>query len=96
MIHPPDDFPKADYDFVNAFTPEMGGAKIPDGAIVEALVATVSYINPDTGLQCWLVYNWADLPVSQVIGLLEMSKLEILARTPGAVSHIHHEEDDDA
>jgi hypothetical protein len=54
---------------------------VPEGAIVEALVAVVSWIDPTDGSQRWHVYCHSDLPASSNIGLLEIAKLSVIARS---------------
>ena len=93
----PDDWPDADREFMDSFTPAGGGVRIPDGSIANALIAVCSWIDPVTGAEHWLSYALADIPISQTVGLLEMAKLDLLATTPGAVTSLSQprEEDDE-
>lgn len=47
------------------------------GQIVEGAIAVVPYIDGE-GESRWMVWWRCDLPVSQMVGLLEMAKLHLL------------------
>jgi hypothetical protein len=54
---------------------------LPESAIPEALIAIVSWLDPDDGTQRWHVYCQSDLPCSSNVGLLEIAKLSVIARS---------------
>lgn len=59
-------------------------AELPDGSLVDGYMAVVSYTDPD-GERRWFLAHELDLPVSWCVGLLELAKLQVIHRTPGAV-----------
>lgn len=65
---------------------------IPDGAIPTAIITVVAFLNPDTGDMQWKVHNDTDIPLTHCLGLLDLAKLDICARTPG--NRLYIEEDD--
>lgn len=67
---------------------------IPDGAVVSGLVAVVTFMQPETGLNEWKVYCDVDMPVSSTLGFLELAKLEVIARSNTGLP-IRHPDDDD-
>lgn len=68
-------------------------ASIPDGSFVQAMMTIVSFVQPD-GTNSWcLAYN-QDVPASQMIGLLHMAAVEMMARTPHAITNLSVVEDD--
>lgn len=79
-------FPEDCDDIDRAFISSIGG--IPDSAVIEGMVVVLSWIDPNGLDQRWMMKNLTDLPVSQIVGLLEMSKLEAIARCAGAVTNL--------
>lgn len=65
---------------------------VPPGAIVTGVAAIVSWVDPDTGGQRWRNWCRMDLPVSSVIGLYELGKLDLIARSDTGLP-ISYEED---
>lgn len=55
---------------------------VPDGAGMAGFLAIVTWFDDD-GRMKWRTYNQLDVPISNVLGLLELAKLDLLARTPG-------------
>jgi hypothetical protein len=53
---------------------------LPEGAIVNVEVGVVGYIHPDDGEMAWALRTNCDAPTSSVVGLLEMAKLDLIAR----------------
>ena len=68
-------------DYADDSDREFVESVIPKGAIAEALIAVVSWIDPDDGTQRWHVYCQSDLPMSSNVGLLEIAKLSVIARS---------------
>jgi hypothetical protein len=60
---------------------EFATAILPAECVLNEAVLVTSYVDPDGGM-CWgvTVAN-SEGPVSIVVGLLEMAKLDIIART---------------
>lgn len=55
---------------------------IPDEGIFVGVIALICWIDPEDGVMHWKNYVDADMPISQVIGLYELGKLEAIRRTP--------------
>jgi len=54
---------------------------VPEGAAMVQFVTILSWMTPEGQLN-WKTYNRTDeMPVSMVIGLLELAKLELIARS---------------
>lgn len=53
---------------------------VPDGAVVTSLVAAVAWVNED-GSQSWRCYCDSDATVMTTLGLLELAKLDVVARS---------------
>lgn len=52
--------------------------ELPEGAIVNAHVSVVQFLDPEDGeLKFGISYS-GDVPLTQMLGLLELSKLEML------------------
>lgn len=85
MLHLPDDWDAADAAFLASFT-HPAGTQIPDGAIVEGMVVVLSYLDPADGAQRWFAHARYDVPVSQVVGLLDMAKIDMILRTCGTTA----------
>lgn len=47
---------------------------VPEECIPQGFIAVFSFLAPD-GSQCWRTYNQLDVPLSSVLGLLELAKL---------------------
>lgn len=61
---------------------------VPPDAAMPQFLALACWIDPD-GKLMWRVYNQTyDLSVSQVIGLMEMAKLNLLARSDANVGFL--------
>lgn len=58
-------------------------ALLPEGAIATAIITVVAFLDPETGDMRWKVHNDVDIPLSHCLGLLDLAKLDICARTPG-------------
>lgn len=56
----------------------------PEGAIPLGMVEVAIWIDPDTGQQAWLEWVEGDLPVTNIIGILEMVKVRIMDRAADA------------
>ncbi len=54
---------------------------MPDGAIPVACIAVVEWLDPDTGRSRWRCIVDSDVPVSANLGLLELAKLDVIARS---------------
>lgn len=54
---------------------------VPEEAIVTGFLVVVTFMDPDTGSNQWKVHVDADSPVSQVLGFLELAKLDVIARS---------------
>lgn len=67
---------------------------IPEGAIPTAIITVVAFLNPESGDMQWKVHNDTDVPLSHCLGLLDLAKLDLCARTPG--NRLYLEPDDDA
>lgn len=52
---------------------------MPEECIPQGFIAVFSFLAPD-GSQCWRTYNQLDVPLSSVLGLLELAKLDAIAR----------------
>lgn len=53
---------------------------MPDGSVPTALVSVVSWIDEE-GKQHWRCHCIADAPVTSTLGLLDLAKMDVLART---------------
>lgn len=93
-FHASESFDDADRAFLASFAPP-DGSRIPDGAIVEGIITVVSFIEPVDGGQLWFVHANSDLPLTQMVGLLDMAKLRLIAATPGAIPGIGDDGDDE-
>lgn len=95
MVAFADDVPVVDRGWLESFTPAAGGSKLPDDAVVLGYHALVSFIDAETGQNRWFVHSWIDVSVTQLIGMLELAKLQLVATTPGVVSRLSPATDDD-
>lgn len=73
----PEGMDSKDVAWLRSFTPESGGSRLPDEAIVEGVIAVVPYIDGE-GESKWMLWWRCDLPASQMVGLLEMAQLKLL------------------
>lgn len=64
----------------------------PDEAIITAAVAVITWLDPVTGEQHWRTVVDSDMPCAATIGMLEMAKLDIIARTDTGLP-LRYEED---
>lgn len=64
---------------------------IPEGAIATAMVTVVAFLDPETGDMRWKLHNDTDIPLTHCLGLLDLAKLDLCARTPG---NLLYQEDD--
>lgn len=71
---------------------------LPDGAGMAGFVTVASWINQETGALQWRVYSQIDVPVSTSLGLLELAKLELIARSDTGlpIAYPRNDDDDDA
>lgn len=53
---------------------------VPDGCLATGFVGIAHWIDPE-GAEHWRVYSQIEAPISTTIGLLELAKLELIART---------------
>lgn len=53
---------------------------VPDGAVPVGLVAVVAWVHPD-GTRAWRCYVDCDDTVTTTLGLLELAKLDVVARS---------------
>lgn len=68
----------------------MVDSLVPEGSIVDGFMVIVSFTDPE-GHQCWRNYAQMDAPVSMSLGLLELAKLDVIARSDTGLP-IHYEE----
>lgn len=57
--------------------PNVPHLKLPDGAIVNAFVSIVQYLDPEDGAMRFGTYAWGDVPISQMAGLCEVGKITL-------------------
>lgn len=69
------EFNQSDKDFVDSL--------LPDGAIPTGIVTVLTYIDT-SGENSWKLWVESDVPVTAIVGALELAKLDIIASTPGA------------
>lgn len=69
------EFNQADKDFVDSL--------LPEGAIPTGIVTVLTYIDT-SGENSWKLWVESDVPVTAIVGALELAKLDIIASTPGA------------
>jgi hypothetical protein len=62
-----------------AYRPITEDPEVPDGSIVNAEIVVTQYFTPDGFLQRRCFYDGA-VPLSTVLGLLELAKADIIAR----------------
>lgn len=89
-INCPDDFDAEDIAYATAL--------VPDGAIVTQMLTIVSWLDPDSdGAACWRVYNSTahGERVVACLGLLELAKLDLVARSGCMPDYDEYDEDDD-
>lgn len=65
----PDDIDKAWLDSI-----------VPEGCVPLGFIGIASWLDED-GTQRWRCYSQIDVPISASLGLLELAKLELIART---------------
>ena len=53
------------------------GRAIPEGAVVTGFISVIDYIDTD-GEREYKVYTTLDNPLSEVVGLLEMAKADLI------------------
>lgn len=78
---PAEALPPEDLAWLASFT------SIPDGAVFDGFVSVISWMDPTTGESHWRHYHNMDRPISQIVGLLDMAKFDMLIRScpPGAL-----------
>lgn len=83
----PDDFDADDVAYAEAL--------VPDGSLVLSMVTVVSWIDPD-GDSCWRAYvaNSSGERVASCLGLLELAKHDLIARS-GALPDYDPDDDPD-
>lgn len=87
MMSYPTETDEIDRQYIDSHT------HIPDGSFVQAYVTIIAYTPPE-GESCWLVCNNTDIPATQVVGMLDLAKLDVVMRTPGLVSRLSPEVDE--
>ena len=85
-------YPEGSDEIDRAFIDSV--AAINDGAFVQGMMTILSFVQPD-GTNSWRFTHNIDMPVSQAVGLLHMAAVELLARTPNAVSRLSPRPDED-
>lgn len=60
---------------------------LPDGAMSMGFIAGTIFVAED-GARCWKVYSQLDCSLTETLGLLELMKLEIIARCPGTLADL--------
>lgn len=60
---------------------------LPEGAMGMGFIAGTIYVDDD-GARCWKVYSQLDCSLTETLGLLELMKLEIIARCPGTLADL--------
>lgn len=83
----PEGFDELDRAYVDAIK------AIPDGSFVQGLMSVVSFVDPD-GNNCWRFVHSVEMPASQAVGLLHMASVEMMARTPNAISRLSPDKGD--
>lgn len=69
---------------------------IPEGSIVIGMVTVVSFIPPGSdGALAWRVHNDIDAPLTSALGLLELAKLDLVARSNSGLPFSYQKDDDD-
>lgn len=63
-----------DQMWINGFVSETGS--IPPGSFIEGFISVISWVDPG-GHRQWRHYNTLDLPLSGVLGLLDMAKFTL-------------------
>lgn len=58
--------------------------KLPEGALLNCQIHVFQWIDGETGEFKWYVHHDSDLPLSSVLGLLELAKMEMINRTENA------------
>lgn len=71
-----EDRPQMDEDDVKWIS-TFGPTRIPEGSMVEGFVAVISYIQPD-GTRGWDSYNTLDMPLSNILGLMQMAQFKYM------------------
>lgn len=66
-------------------------AQIPENAIVNCEIKILQWIDPETGGLRWQCFYDGEIPLSGVLGLLELAKLDMIQRTDNVFG-----EDDDS
>ena len=77
-----------DREFFLSLVPEVERAE----AVPVSMIVVISWMNR-AGESRWRSYLQCDEPVSSVVGLLEMSKLDAIARTPNTGLPFRHPPD---
>lgn len=67
---------------------------VPDECIPQGFLAVLAFVAPD-GTQCWRTYNQLDAPLSSVLGLLELAKLDAIARSDSGLPIRYPTDDQD-
>lgn len=66
-----------DQQWVNGFIGDGSSAAIAEGSIIQGFLSIISWIDPE-GNHRWRSYNTIDAPLSNILGLLEMTKYVML------------------
>lgn len=84
----PDDSDDIDRAYIDSIT------AIPDGSFIQGVMSIISFVDPD-GANCWRFTHNVDIPASQAVGLLHMASIEMMARTPNAITNLSTTAEDD-
>lgn len=71
---------------LDAIDSEYVKSRVPEGAIVIGLLSIVSFADPETGELQWKLFMDVDAPISTCVGLLELAKIEAVARCDGVIT----------
>lgn len=67
---------------------------VPEGCVALGFIGIASWIDTD-GEEHWRCYSQIDAPISSAVGLLELAKLELIARTDTGLPLRYPHLDDD-
>lgn len=68
------------------YEPVDWSKRLPDGSIINAEVSICQYIDPETAVLKWAVFYDGEIPLSGVLGLLDLAKLDLINRTPDVLA----------
>lgn len=67
---------------------------LPHGTIPTGVVCVITYID-QSGDNRWKLWLESDIPITGIIGALELAKIDIIASTPGSTLISEPYEEDD-